>query len=747
MDAKDSYIGLMLDNRYEIIEKVGEGGMAVVYKARDHRLGRLVAIKILRPEFARDEEFRRRFHAESQAVAMLSHPNIVAVYDVNRSQGVEYLVMELIDGITLKQYMSRKEQLGWREALHFTTQVVRALSHAHSRDIVHRDIKPHNIMVLRDGSVKVADFGIARIASSQNTLTQEALGSVHYISPEQAKGSACDARSDIYSVGVVLYEMLTGRLPFEGDTAVSIALQHINSMPLSPREIDDTIPAGLEEITMRAMNSNIEERYQSADEMYRDLEQFRKAPDTVFTQPSAPEADEPTRKIPTVVTGDTTPPVTKPADTKPAGGQQKKPTTTKTATQTKPKKKKQKRMRSRFGAIAMVFAVLLVLAFVAAMLYFLWQVVNPLINPEDDKINVPNFLGSMYEEVYEEYDVSNGGDFTIVESTNVEYGDEPAGTVVRQSPSVNRSVDVGATVTLTVSRGPRTIELPDLSDYEYRAAENEIKRLDLTVADEIVYETSDTVLQGDVIRTDPAAGSVLGEGEVVTLYVSTGPEVEQALVPKLAGRTEQEAITAIEELGLVYAGSRTQESDRPAGEVVSQSVPEGMEVDKGTSIYIYVSNGAFYVEPSEEPSGEPSVEPSGDPTIDLPQPSTEPSTAPSTVPSTAPSDVPVVNPSTEPSVAPSTQPSTAPSTEPSTVPSTEPSQQPQVSGHTLNITLPTDRETVRVTIKVGGQKVYDVADIATSRILISPTISGSGTQIVEVYFDDVLHSSESVTFG
>ena len=236
MESTDKYIGMMLDNRYEILEKVGSGGMAVVYKARCHRLNRLVAVKILRDEFARDDDFRRRFHAESQAVAMLSHPNIVAVYDVNKTADIEYLVMELINGITLKQYMSRRGLLNWREALHFTAQIVRALEHAHSRGIIHRDIKPHNVMVLRDGSVKVADFGIARFTASQSTLTQEALGSVHYISPEQAKGSHIDARSDIYSVGVVLYEMLTGRLPFEGDSAVSVAIQHINSMPLSPRK-------------------------------------------------------------------------------------------------------------------------------------------------------------------------------------------------------------------------------------------------------------------------------------------------------------------------------------------------------------------------------------------------------------------------------------------------------------------------------------------------------------------------------
>lgn len=243
----DQYIGKLLDNRYEIIERIGTGGMAVVYKGRDHRLNRLVAVKILKEELAQDAEFRRRFHDESQAVAMLSHPNIMAVYDVSHSTELDYIVMELIDGITLKQYMQKKGgKLAWREALHFITQIMKALSHAHSRGIIHRDIKPHNMMVLRDGSLKVADFGIARLTSAaQATLTQEALGSVHYISPEQARGSHIDARSDIYSAGVVLYEMITGRLPYEGESPVAVAIQHINSIPLSPREIDPEIPEAL----------------------------------------------------------------------------------------------------------------------------------------------------------------------------------------------------------------------------------------------------------------------------------------------------------------------------------------------------------------------------------------------------------------------------------------------------------------------------------------------------------------------
>ena len=301
----DQYIGKMLDNRYEILDVIGVGGMAVVYKAYCHRLHRFVAVKILKRDLASDAEFRRRFHEEAQAVAMLSHPNIVSVYDVSRGDDLDYIVMELIDGITLKQYMQKKDgSLNWRESLYFITQILRALGHAHSRGIIHRDIKPQNIMVLRDGSVKVADFGIARIMSAtQNTLTQEALGSVHYISPEQARGSHIDARADIYSAGVVLYEMLTGRLPFDGDSPVSVAIQHINATPLSPRELNPEIPRGLEEITMKAMASRIDQRYVNAGAMLRDLEDFRKDPTTVFHynlaafHGSQPVPDEPTQVV------------------------------------------------------------------------------------------------------------------------------------------------------------------------------------------------------------------------------------------------------------------------------------------------------------------------------------------------------------------------------------------------------------------------------------------------------------------
>ena len=275
----DQYVGKMLDNRYELLELIGSGGMANVYKTKCHRLNRLVAVKILKSDLAQDADFRRRFRDESLAVAKLSHANIMSVYDVSSSQGIEYIVMELLDGITLKQYMERRNHMNWREALHFITQIMRGLSHAHSRGIIHRDIKPQNIMVLRDGTVKVADFGIACLADANQTLTQEALGSVHYISPEQAKGERLDERSDVYSAGVVLYEMLTGRLPFEGDNAVSVAIQHLSSVPLDPREINPEIPEALELICKKAICSDINHRYASADAMLADLEAFRKDPE------------------------------------------------------------------------------------------------------------------------------------------------------------------------------------------------------------------------------------------------------------------------------------------------------------------------------------------------------------------------------------------------------------------------------------------------------------------------------------
>ena len=380
----DQYIGKMLDNRYEILELIGSGGMANVYKAKCHRLNRLVAIKILKNELADNTEFRRRFRDESRAVAQLSHANIVSVYDVSTSGDTEYIVMELIDGITLKQYMERRGRMDWREAMHFITQIMRALSHAHSRGIIHRDIKPQNIMVLRDGSVKVADFGIACLENEGQTLTQEALGSVHYISPEQARGDRIDARSDIYSAGVVLYEMLTGRLPFEGDSAVSVAIQHLSSVPLPPRDINPDIPEALELICMKAMSPNADKRYPTADAILEDLERFRKDPDVDLDYIRADLCEaadsEPTQPISV-------------AEVTAAHGLKKAAAAGKAKSAADEETEEKKSEKKKMAIIIGVFAAVLLIAFL------IFQVVGSINkNPGTESHTVPGVLGYTVEQ-------------------------------------------------------------------------------------------------------------------------------------------------------------------------------------------------------------------------------------------------------------------------------------------------------------------------------------------------------------
>lgn len=279
----DNYVGKRLDGRYELQEVIGVGGMAVVYKAYDNIDDRTVAVKILKDEFLASEEFRRRFKNESKAIAVLSHPNIVKVYDVSYGDKLQYIVMEYVEGITLKEYIEQQGVISWKETVHFTTQILRALQHAHDKGIVHRDIKPQNIMLLENGTIKVTDFGIARFSRSETrTMTDTAIGSVHYISPEQARGDITDDKSDIYSVGVVMYEMLTGQLPFQSDNSVSVAIMQLQTDPVKPREINSSIPEGLEQITMRAMQKNPKDRYQSAAEMILDLEEFKRNPSIKF---------------------------------------------------------------------------------------------------------------------------------------------------------------------------------------------------------------------------------------------------------------------------------------------------------------------------------------------------------------------------------------------------------------------------------------------------------------------------------
>ena len=580
----DPYIGKLLDNRYEILEPVGTGGMARVYKARCHRLNRLVAIKILREDLAQDAEFRRRFHDESQAVAMLSHPNIVAVYDVSRSSELEYIVMELIDGINLKQYMQKKgNKLNWREALYFITQIVKALGHAHSRGIIHRDIKPHNIMVLRDGSVKVADFGIARVTSGgHSTLTQEALGSVHYISPEQARGSHIDERSDLYSAGVVLYEMITGRLPFEGDTPVSVAIQHINSIPLSPREIDPTIPEALEAITMKAMAPNPDNRYSSADEMLADLEEFRKNPNINFdyhTPDFSPEAelDEDRTQIRLA------------AFTPKSGGHR--------TVHTPPRESRREREYpqeeepARRGPVwPVVLAVAAVFLFVGLVFFFLWNAVFANLLAAPVTYTVPDLVGKLYEDVRDDTDLL-GEHFTIVMGDTVADDSQP-GTIIKQDPAENSSVRSELTeITVTISGGQEMIEMIDLTNMDFQTAYNTLVEMGLKPLTP-EYEYDDEVEENHVISYTPLKGVPLTPGSEVQMVVSKGPEKKTFAMPNLVDMTLERAKSTIGTYNLSDGKvDEVYDETIPAGKVISQYPTAGTEVAEGDQVNLSVSLG------------------------------------------------------------------------------------------------------------------------------------------------------------
>lgn len=602
----DQYIGKMLDNRYEILEHIGTGGMAVVYKARCHRLNRLVAVKILKPELAGDAEFRRRFHDESQAVAMLSHTNIVGVYDVSRSDDLDYIVMELIDGMTLKQYMHKRgAPLNWREALHFITQIIRALGHAHSRGIIHRDIKPQNILVLRDGSVKVTDFGIARVTSAaQATLTQEALGSVHYISPEQAKGSHIDGRSDLYSAGVVLYEMLTGRLPFEGETPVSVAIQHINSIPIPPRDLNPEIPPALAAITMKAMAPKPENRYANAEAMLEDLEEFRKNPDI----PTAPaREDEPTRVVPVAEIKEE---VRKSRDSTPSP-QPARRTTAQERYQSEDYDDYDDEDDSprRGGFPPFLIAVLAILVFVGGMIFFVY---NFLIRDMLGSSNVPTTyeVPSVMEYTIEEIG-ENAGSLAPFEVKVGEYiaSDEAEGTILSQSPIAGTIVaeDGDFTITVTVSKGEDTIYMPYLVNTEAITARQQLgdmtEGLNITIRTETEY--NEDVVSGNIIQTIPKANEPLHDGDTVIFMVSLGKEKEKVIVPDCIGMPLEQAKSALELRNLVMGEPKEFSSDEyAAGQVMFQSIRAESEVEPGTVITFHVSTG-----PAEQPTEEPSATP------------------------------------------------------------------------------------------------------------------------------------------
>ena len=712
----DQYIGKMLDNRYEILERIGTGGMAVVYKARCHRLNRLVAIKILKAELASDEDFLRRFQAESQAVAMLSHINIVSIYDVCRSDGLDYIVMELIDGMTLKQYMKKRGvPLNWREALHFITQIVRALGHAHSRGIVHRDIKPHNIMVLRDGSVKVTDFGIARLTSAaQATLTQEALGSVHYISPEQAKGSHVDGRSDLYSVGVMLYEMLTGRLPYEGETPVFVAIQHINSIPISPRDLNPDIPEALEAITLKAMAPNPDQRYLSAEELLEDLKGFRRNPGNAATQPAPKpeeEVEEPTMVMPvsSIVTKaaeeappvpekeveEAVPPVTAEEETaaeEPVVQPVHIPQEKKKKAKPRPEAEEEDReyvRPPRRGMPPGLIGFFSVVIFLCAVGYFLYTFLLKDILMPPEQYTIPDLRGYTVEQISNNPTILAG--FSIEVSHTISDSQYDPGEICRQQPSANDLVkDPDTIIYVTVSSGAEQMYMPDVVNMEARAA-LQLLQNDMRLKVKQASDYSNEIAKGHIISCTLMEGTLVEKGDEVTIVISKGPEpVTINVIPFIDVNIETAKLQA-EGLGLTVGTVDYYYSDQYAADrVIWQSIPADTMVEPGTVINFWVSLG------SETAPSDPVISPTPEPSEEIPLPTTGVE-----VPATA---------------------------------------------RSIDVDLSSYEGIVALRIVVGELTIHDSSVDCAVTPTISRTVEGTGIQTVYIYINEVLVHTYDLNF-
>ena len=555
----DKYIGKRLDGRYEIQEIIGVGGMAVVYKAYDRQENRTVSVKILRDEFAGNEEFMRRFRNESRAVSMLSHPNIVKIYDMSFGDRFQYIVMEYIDGITLKEYIDQQKVIRWKEAVHFTLQILYALQHAHERGVIHRDIKPQNIMLLRDGTIKVTDFGIARFSSSETqTLTDKAIGSVHYIAPEQARGSVTDAKSDVYSVGVMLYEMLTGKLPFEAENAVSVAIMQMQAEAVPPREINPDIPEGLEQITLKAMKKDPTQRYDSAASMIADINAFKQNPSIRFQYEYFID-ENPTRAINLGRSTDVDP------------------------TENVVDLDRQRKKISLIPVLSGILAALVLFGLAFGVIAFLRNLPK---SNEKKEIFLPDFVGQTYESVQTQY----GDQFEFVVQYEPDQSLDP-GTIKKQEPKGGvKNVVLGSKVTLTVSSGLEYVKVPSglagqpLSEVKAILSENQLSS---TLQE--VYDKN--TASGSVVTVYPAEGSEVPVGTKITIYVSKGKEDTSVVVENYVGMTFNDAKNAILKKNLKVSEPIVEDSDRPKDEVIRQDPDYGTKLEEGDSVVLTVSSG------------------------------------------------------------------------------------------------------------------------------------------------------------
>lgn len=569
----DKYIGKRLDGRYEIHELLGVGGMAYVYKAYDNIEKRWVAIKILKEELAGNSDFLRRFRNESKAIAVLSHPNIVKVYDVSFGDRIQYIVMEYIDGITLKQYIEQQGEIKWREALYFTVQILRALQHAHEKGIIHRDIKPQNIMLLEDGTIKVTDFGIARFSQAETqTMTDKAIGSVHYIAPEQARGGYINDKADIYSVGVMLYEMLTGQLPFVADNAVSVAIMQMQAEPTPPSRINPSIPKGLEEITMHAMEKNPAQRFPSAADMLEDVERFRRNPEIVFRY--GEQVDRAYAGTSADIYGNVQ--------------QNAAPQKYNDNYEYEEEYVRSKNGARAFNIIKGIVAAVIVVALVVGGI-FGWRYLQNLTtstNKTSDEIVLPNFVGKIYAS-----DIESNSEYADL-TFEITYGNVPSkqpGEVLHQTPAAGMTVKKGKTVSLTVNGEAEQVVVEDVKGYKQQDAYDALKALNLSPKIQAVADDDTAV--GYVVKTDPAAGSTVSTGTTVTIYVSSGPSTESAVIPNIVGYQYSAAKEELEAAGFVVTAEYDDESDKDENTVLSVSPNEGEKAKKGSVVTVTVSSG------------------------------------------------------------------------------------------------------------------------------------------------------------
>ena len=559
----DNYVGKRLDGRYEVQEIIGVGGMSVVYKAYDNVDDRIVAIKILKDEFLNNEEFKRRFKNESKAIALLSHENIVRVYDVNFGEKLQYIVMEYIDGITLKEYINKQNSITWNDAVYFMTQILRAVQHAHDKGIVHRDIKPQNIILLPNGTLKVTDFGIARFSRSETkTLTEQAIGSVHYIAPEQAKGEQTDERADIYSMGVVLYEMLAGKVPFDSENAVSVALMQVQANAEKLTQINPNIPKGLEQICVHAMQKNPDDRYQSATEMLLDIEEIIKNPNTVFNYTSNTESQ--TKSVP-IVTDDR---YNEEYDE---------------AVDYEAERKHKKKMIA-----AVTIGVIVLIAAVVGVIYMFTSGINTKTH------TLENFVGYSYDEL------QNSNDYKYEFVAEYQKTDEKEpGIILSQSPEAGSKITEGSTVTLVVAASEKDITMPNVYGLTLEMAEQTLKQSELSIF-KAMKINSDTVEEGKVIYTDPKANSIVSGDQEITIYVSDGPStttIETIKVPDVIGLTKSGAREFLTKYGFTNVEFKTQDSTYPKDVVISQSPSVGSSAKATDKITVIVSTGVTTTEP------------------------------------------------------------------------------------------------------------------------------------------------------